>query len=95
MDKILVVGGTRGLGLTLTERLEEDHYNVLAVGVETMDVTKPEMVQETCNTFCPDTVIYLAVENLNVFVHKLKPDKVKSAVELNILVLNNDLSSSS
>lgn len=94
MDKILIVGGTRGLGLALTECFKQDAYDVISVGTESMDVTKPAVVLELCKLICPDTVVYLAVKNLNGFIHKLKPEEVKYALDVNLLGLINVLSSS-
>ena len=92
MDKILIVGGTRGLGLALTECFKQDAYDVISVGTESMDVTKPAVVLELCKLVCPDTVVYLAVKNLNGFIHKLKSEEVKYALDVNLLGLINVLS---
>ena len=94
MDKILIVGGTRGLGLSLTEYFKQDAYDVISVGTESMDVTQPDIVHEFCKLTCPDTVIYLAVKNLNGFIHKLKVEDVKQSLDVNLLGLVNVLSSS-
>ncbi len=94
MDKVLVVGGTRGLGHALTTYLRRDNYEVISVGAETMDVTKPDVVNELCKVTCPDTVIYLAVKNLNGFVHKVKAEDVKQAIDVNVLGLTNVLAGS-
>jgi len=91
MDKILVVGGTRGLGHIITIYLQQDNYEVISVGTESMDVTKPEVVHELCKVTCPDTVVYLAVKNHNGFVHKLKAEDVKQAIDVNVLGLTNVL----
>lgn len=94
MNKILVVGGTRGLGYELADILENNKYEVISVGSETMDVTKPEICKTVCEAIKPDTVIYLAVKNLNGFVHKLHPDDVKEALAVNVFGLTNVLSAS-
>ncbi len=94
MDKILAVGATRGLGYELASILTNNCYEVTSVGSETMDVTKPEIVNEVCRIVCPDTVIYLAIENLNGFIHKLVPEDVKKALAVNLFGLTNVLSAS-
>lgn len=94
MDKILIVGGTKGLGYELTDILQQNKYEVVAVGTEAMDVTKPEICKAVCETVKPDTVIYLAVKNLNGFVHKLCCDDVKKALAVNIFGLTNVLAAS-
>ncbi len=94
MDKVLLVGGTRGLGEILVDYLEKDEYEVVAVGSKDMDVTKPDLVKEMCRVVCPDTVIYLAVKNLNGFVHKLNLEEVKRALDVNVVGLTNVLTAS-
>lgn len=94
MDKILIVGGTRGLGYELVDIFTSNSYEVVSVGSETMDVTKPEICKTVCETVKPDTVIYLAIKNLNGFVHKLHPDNVKEALAVNIFGLTNVLAAS-
>ncbi len=94
MDKVLLVGGTRGLGHALTVYFTRDKYEVISVGSEAMDVTKFEIVHELCKMTCPDTVIYLAVKNLNGFIHKLRSVDVQEALEINLLGLTNVLASS-
>ena len=63
MEKILLVGGTGGLGKQLTEHLELN-YSCISVGSKTLDVTNEEQVKKFLEKTDFDVIIYLSVKIL-------------------------------
>jgi NAD(P)-dependent dehydrogenase (short-subunit alcohol dehydrogenase family) len=85
-QKVLLVGGTRGLGKALSNLLSSD-YAIRAVGSAEMDVSDDQTVQHFFNDYSPDVVVFLAVRNIDSTIHKLKVCDAVVQVETNSLGL--------
>ena len=86
MKKILLVGGTGGLGNQLTEHLSLD-YTCFSVGSKILDVTNEEQVKEFLDKNDYDIIIYLSVKNIDGLIHK----QTKETAEALKLLRKDDL----
>lgn len=68
--KVLIIGGTRGLGRELSKTFPYD-YKVCAVGSGDLDVTKEESVKDYFDDYIPDVLVFSAVFNCDNFLHKV------------------------
>jgi NAD(P)-dependent dehydrogenase (short-subunit alcohol dehydrogenase family) len=82
--KLLLLGGTRGLGAELTEMLDTD-YEVTVAGSSTCDVAGDFSVDRFFSSYCPDILIYLSVYNEDSLVHKLNVISAERQVQTNAL----------
>lgn len=90
MEKILLVGGTGGLGKQLTEHLELN-YSCISVGSKTLDVTNEEQVKKFLEKTDFDVIIYLSVKNIDGLIHKQTKEAVEEQINVNLFGFLNIL----
>jgi len=90
MKKILLVGGTGGLGNQLTEHLSLD-YTCFSVGSKILDVTNEEQVKEFLDKNDYDIIIYLSVKNIDGLIHKQTKETTESQLNVNLFGFLNVL----
>lgn len=90
--KILLIGGSGGLGTQLHEYLK-DEYDCMIVSSGTREikpntnvcnVTKEDMVEKFINETDFDIIIYLSVKNIDGLVHKQNKDEIALQLDVNI-----------
>jgi NAD(P)-dependent dehydrogenase (short-subunit alcohol dehydrogenase family) len=87
MKKVLIVGGSGGLGSKVSELLVNT-YDVTAVGSKDIDITDINSCEKFFADKTYDAVINFAGLNYDSFIHKINEhniDKIKSMVDVNIL----------
>jgi NAD(P)-dependent dehydrogenase (short-subunit alcohol dehydrogenase family) len=90
MKKILLFGGTGGLGSKLQEYLNKD-YECISIGSKTCDVTDELSVKKYLDSIDFDIIIYLSVKNNDGLIHKQTNDSVKEQIDVNIFGFLNVL----
>jgi NAD(P)-dependent dehydrogenase (short-subunit alcohol dehydrogenase family) len=90
MKKILLFGGTGGLGSKLQEYLSKN-YECLSIGSKTCDVTDEVIVKKFLESVDFDIIIYLSVKNYDGLIHKQTNELVKEQVDVNIFGFLNVL----
>ena len=90
MKKILLVGGTGGLGNQLIKHLSLS-YTCLSVGSKILDVTNEEQVKEFLNEVDYDIIIYLSVKNIDGLIHKQTKETTESQLNVNLFGFLNVL----
>ena len=90
MKKILLIGGTGGLGNQLIKHLSLS-YTCLSVGSKMLDVTNEEQVKEFLNDVDYDIIIYLSVKNIDGLIHKQTKETSESQLNVNLFGLLNVL----
>jgi 3-oxoacyl-[acyl-carrier protein] reductase len=86
MKKILILGGTGGLGSQLTEILSLK-YNVTSIGSADLDITNKLKCEEFFEVNKFDILINLSGYNFDSFIHKLdlsKETKLDKMLDVNI-----------
>jgi len=83
MRKVLIIGGTGGLGSQLAELLSHK-YEISAIGSKDLDIRN----KSACELFFEnnqfDVVVNLAGANADGFIHKLTEEQVETLVSVNI-----------
>jgi len=90
MKKILLFGGTGGLGSKLQEYLSE-RYECISIGSKTCDVTDEVRVKKFLESIDFDIIIYLSVKNYDGLIHKQTNEMVTEQVGVNIFGFLNVL----
>jgi NAD(P)-dependent dehydrogenase (short-subunit alcohol dehydrogenase family) len=90
MKKILLFGGTGGLGTQLHSKLSNE-YECISVGSKKCDVTNEQSVIKTLNEINPDIVIYLSVKNIDGLIHKQTNENVLNQLDVNLIGFLNVL----
>ena len=90
MKKILLVGGTGGLGNQLTEHLSLN-YTCISVGSKILDVTNEEQVKDFLSSNYYDVIIYLSVSNIDGLIHKQTKETAESQINVNLFGFLNVL----
>jgi len=90
MRKILLFGGTGGLGKQLIDNLK-NKYECISIGSKDCDVTDPIQVQSYLDSVDFDGIIYLSVKNIDGLIHKQSHENIKSQIDVNIYGLLNVL----
>jgi len=90
MKKILLVGGTGGIGNQLTEQLSLN-YNCVSVGSKTFDVTNEDQVKKYLEENEYDIIIYLSVKNIDGLIHKQTKETTESQLNVNLFGFLNVL----
>jgi acetoacetyl-CoA reductase len=90
MKKILLFGGTGGLGSKLQEYLSKN-YECLSISSKTCDVTDEVIVKKFLESVDFDIIIYLSVKNYDGLIHKQTNELVKEQVDVNIFGFLNVL----
>lgn len=88
--KILLFGGTGGLGIKLAEELK-DGFDCTIIGSSICDVTNEDKVKNFIEANKFDIIIYLSVKNIDGLLHKQSNDNVKEQLDVNIFGLLNVL----
>lgn len=88
--KILLFGGTGGLGSKLQEHLSEN-YECVSIGSKKCDVTDEISVKKFLESIDFDIIIYLSVKNYDGLIHKQTNELVKEQVDVNIFGFLNVL----
>lgn len=83
MKKVLLFGGTGGLGKQLIEQIK-DVYECISVGTKECNVTDEFKVKEIIELHSPNIIIYLSAKNIDGLLHKQSSDVIKSQLDVNI-----------
>lgn len=83
MKKILLFGGTGGLGTKLQEYLNKN-YECISIGSKRCDVTDENEVKTFLDSTDFDVIIYLSVKNNDGLIHKQTNESVKEQIDVNI-----------
>jgi len=98
MSRVLLVGGSGGVGTELYEYFLSDYKEkpgqVYSLSSQDMDVTDITRIRSVINMTRPSIVIYLSVISNNSFVHKITPESLKEQLAVNVEGLVNTLSCS-
>lgn len=81
--RILLFGGTGGLGSKLISELENE-FECIAVGSKLCDVTNEESVKSTVLQNDFDIIIYLSVKNIDGLIHKHSSQNIQSQLDVNV-----------
>lgn len=90
MKKVLLIGGTGGLGSKIAKNLEGE-FECISVGSKLCDVTDETKVTEYLNTIDYDVIIYLSVKNIDGLLHKQSNEEVKQQLDVNLFGFLNVL----
>ena len=90
MKKLLLVGGTGGLGVQLMDSLKET-YECTSIGSKICDVTNEEKVKEFFSNNSFDIIIYLSVKNIDGLIHKQKSSNITEQLNVNVVGFLNIL----
>ena len=90
MKKILLIGGTGGLGKQI-ELILKTEYECISVGSKNCDVTDEENVINVLNKTKPDIIIYLSVKNIDGLIHKQTNEDVTKQLNVNLIGFLNVL----
>ncbi len=83
MKKILLIGGTGGLGNQLINELKDTH-TCLSVGSKLCDVTNENNVKEFFSQNDFDVIIYLSVKNIDGLIHKHSSESISEQLDVNL-----------
>lgn len=90
MKKILLFGGTGGIGKKIIESLDEK-YECVSIGSKICDVTNEEAVKNYLSEQEFDIIIYLSVKNIDGLIHKQTNEMVNEQLDVNLIGLLNVL----
>jgi acetoacetyl-CoA reductase len=90
MKKILLFGGTGGLGTKLQQYLNKN-YECISIGSKTCDVTDEMNVKIFLESLDFDIIIYLSVKNNDGLIHKQSNQSVKEQIDVNLFGFLNVL----
>lgn len=90
MKKVLLIGGTGGLGRQLSIELQGE-YECVSVGSKECDVTDDKNVESVINLHNPDIIIYLSAKNIDGLIHKQTTDTVSSQLNVSLIGFLNVL----
>jgi NADP-dependent 3-hydroxy acid dehydrogenase YdfG len=82
MNKLLLIGGTGGIGRTLTPMLEEK-YEVKSVGSKVINLKAVSEIEGFLLVYRPDIIVSLVGYNVNAFLHKADTVEIYKQVEVN------------
>lgn len=84
MAKIILFGGSGGLGKTITKLLEKKH-TCISLGSKDCDVTSEDEVNKTLSIFNDfETIIYLSVKNIDGQIHNQTEETCQEQIDVNI-----------
>jgi NAD(P)-dependent dehydrogenase (short-subunit alcohol dehydrogenase family) len=81
MKKILIVGGTGGLGKQVIELISND-YEITSVGSKDFDIKDINQCEEFFKNKNFDIVINFAGVNYDIFIHKINSENIESVQNL-------------
>lgn len=90
MKKVLLIGGTGGLGKQLSVELQTE-FQCISVGSKDCNVTNEENVKDIIHLHNPDIVIYLSAKNIDGYLHKQSSESVNSQLNVSLIGLLNVL----
>ncbi len=90
MKKILLIGGTGGLGSEIIKDLE-DKFECISVGSKSCDVSDEAKVSEYLNSIDFDIVVYLSVKNIDGLIHKQTNESINQQLDVNVFGFLNVL----
>ena len=97
LEKLVIFGGSGGLGKPLTKKLKKD-FKVLSLSSKEVDITNFNEVKDFFSLNEIDIVVNLSGYNFNLILHKYKYDnyfeiqkQIKINIEGNINILSNCL----
>jgi 3-oxoacyl-[acyl-carrier protein] reductase len=90
MKKILLIGGTGGLGSKIIKNLE-NKFECISVGSKICDVTDETKVTKYLNSIDFDIVIYLSVKNIDGLIHKQTNESINQQLNVNVFGFLNVL----
>lgn len=82
--KILIFGGSGGMGSLCSAILQERNYRTQALSSNDVDIRNEEEVAKAIQVFQPDIVLNFAVYNSDGAVHKLHSEEVEKQIDVNI-----------
>lgn len=88
--KIVLFGGTGGIGTQITKKLSTKH-ECISVGSQICDVTNEENVKSFLESIDYDIVVYLCVKNVDNLIHKQTNDDIKKQIDVGIMGFLNVL----
>lgn len=83
MKKVLLFGGTGGLGKQLIKEISNE-YECISVGTKECNVTDESTVKEIIELHNPNIIIYLSAKNIDGLLHKQTNELIKSQLDVNI-----------
>lgn len=83
MKKVLLFGGTGGLGKQLIKEISNE-YECISVGTKECNVTDESNVKEIIELHNPNIIIYLSAKNIDGLLHKQTNELIKSQLDVNI-----------
>lgn len=95
MKKVLIIGGTGGLGSKLSDQLKSN-YKITSIGSKDLDVTDIKACEQYFENNHFDVVLNFAGVNYDSMVHKINSnniDKVNNLIDVNIKGAINVVSS--
>jgi NAD(P)-dependent dehydrogenase (short-subunit alcohol dehydrogenase family) len=90
MKKILLFGGTGGIGTKICEILGQKHECV-SIGSKICDVTDEKQVKSLIDQHDFDIVIYLSVKNVDGLIHKQTNESISEQLNVNLIGFLNVL----
>jgi 3-oxoacyl-[acyl-carrier protein] reductase len=81
MKKVLIVGGTGGLGKKVSELMSND-YEITSVGSKDFDIKDINQCEEFFKNKNFDIVINFAGVNYDIFIHKINSENIESVQNL-------------
>jgi NAD(P)-dependent dehydrogenase (short-subunit alcohol dehydrogenase family) len=83
MKKVLLFGGTGGLGKQLVRELSYE-YECISVGSKDCDVTDENVVKKVIETYDVDIIIYLSAKNIDGLIHNQTSETISSQINVNL-----------
>jgi 3-oxoacyl-[acyl-carrier protein] reductase len=83
MKKILLVGGTGGLGSKIVKNFD-NKFKCISVGSKVCNVMDEIMVSNYIDSIDFDIVIYLSVKNINGLIHRQTNESINQQLNVNI-----------
>jgi acetoacetyl-CoA reductase len=90
MKRILLIGGTGGLGTQIYDLLNFE-YECIKIGSKECDVTNDESVSNIINKYKADVIVYLSVKNIDSLIHKHSHDTITQQLNVNLIGFLNVL----
>lgn len=92
--KILLFGGTGGMGSLTSEILTKRGYECVALGSNEANITQMIEIKQALNEHQPDVVLNFAVYNVDAVAHKLDEAEVEKQLDVNVKGALNVLNAS-
>jgi 3-oxoacyl-[acyl-carrier protein] reductase len=82
--KVLLIGGTGGIGKKLQKELEERRYEVTSVGSDRINLKDVDSIEFFFEAYKPEVVIFLSTINIDGFLHKTDLISISQQIALNV-----------